>query len=357
MPEPKLPYGLNWVASLIVRAFSFLVWLVWGWTKEVHWPRDRKNLSPILILVGFLFGVSRRLSFGEILSHLFFEKRNIPAYFVDAYILGWVGILIFLACFLYNNFDEHVGNPQRIVPVCLLGNCCYLKVELNEEGSRELKFSWSNNSASEFSSNSYSVPSRMLLLFLGFQIVQVNLHRNVWRPIVDNVRKRNESRKRPYSWVLNLFHGVVPPNSVFDKFYRHIVDKLFIQDESPRRPRSYGRNLFNAVIGYIELNWVFGIVYWFFGTSLSKTPNSVFHCIYFSFVTGSTLGYGEITPHSSSPNICLLAVIVFHVLSNILMIAIVIATASAAITQNPQQTEGPEKVQSPKRIGYRYRNR
>jgi hypothetical protein len=55
------------------------------------------------------------------------------------------------------------------------------------------------------------------------------------------------------------------------------------------------------IIGYIFINAFFGLLYFFFGTFANTT--NFFNCLYFSFVTGLTIGFGDYIPSNNAGKI------------------------------------------------------
>lgn len=218
-------------------------------------PYGTDNWSPILWFVGWCFVVLRRLSLGDLLGHSCYDRKAIPARFVDCYMLVWICGLTLLGEVLWG---LDVGG----------GRFAYIVVSF--------------------------------LCFCAFQIVQVNVHRNIWRPIVDQHEKN--------------------------------------QDVEPRQPRHHGRNLICALLGYVELNAIFAIAYWLMRDLFSPGKLSFPQAIYFSFVCGGTVGFGDIAPNHNVARSALLSVIVFQILCNLLMISLVVGTTIATIKPEPHQT-------------------
>ena len=61
------------------------------------------------------------------------------------------------------------------------------------------------------------------------------------------------------------------------------------------------RNLVIAFANFCFVTWLFGLFYgWTRDLGFEETIVTVWGAIYFSFVTGSTLGYGDIYPDSTT---------------------------------------------------------
>lgn len=90
-------------------------------------------------------------------------------------------------------------------------------------------------------------------------------------------------------------------------------------------PYSHARNLFIGIIAYFKLTWLFGLIYWIscrqqFNIELDSLPQA----LYFSCVTATTVGFGDITPASDSfglVNIFIVSQIILSFLSGVLVLA------------------------------------
>lgn len=230
-------------------------WLVDWWfdfERDLWVTKEPENRSPILWLAGMAFVVLRRLSLLEYPAHFCFAPGRIPAWFVDGYILGWLGGLAALSC------------------------------ALNTAAWRAADFSlgWT-----------------LLAWFCAVQVVQVNVHRNMWRRIT------------------------------------HSDGGL---------PRIYGRNLVNALIGFAIMNWLFGLVYWLERSRLDPEPTSVLHAVCSAFISGTTLGYSDIHPAANDPLTggpapLMLCIAISHTLLSLVMIAVAIGATVTTIEPQGQQ--------------------
>ncbi|MEM8864129.1 MAG: ion channel [Planctomycetota bacterium] len=182
-------------------------------------------------------------------NHFFFAPGRIPAWFVDSYLLIWLGILTAASA------------------------------ALNTEQYRAVDF---------------SVGWTFFAWFCALQVVQVNVHRNVWRRITHN---------------------------------------------DGGLPRIYGRNLVNGLIGFVMMNWFFGIAYWLERASLDPQPTSVLHAIYLGFISGTTIGYGEIHPETDNPATLILWISMSHTLLSLVMIAVAIGATVTTIEPKGQQAD------------------
>jgi hypothetical protein len=64
------------------------------------------------------------------------------------------------------------------------------------------------------------------------------------------------------------------------------------------KPRSYRRNILMLFFNYIELSLCFAVIYGGLHL-LGDAPKSVIDYIYFSIVTSTTIGYGDLHPVSN----------------------------------------------------------
>ncbi|TWT65885.1 hypothetical protein Pla123a_47960 [Posidoniimonas polymericola] len=219
--------------------------------RDLWTSQQPENRSPILWGVGMLFVILRRLSLLEYPNHFFFAPGRIPAWFVDGYILVW------------------------------LAGLGAVSFALDTEAYRAADFSlgWT-----------------LLAWFCALQVVQVNVHRNMWRRIT------------------------------------HRDGGL---------PRIYGRNLVNALIGFATMNWLFGLVYWLERSRLDPEPTSVLHAICSAFISGTTLGYSDIHPAAGDPLTggpapLMLGIAISHTLLSLVMIAVAIGATVTTIEPKGQ---------------------
>ena len=94
------------------------------------------------------------------------------------------------------------------------------------------------------------------------------------------------------------------------------------------RPKTFSRALMNSFWHYLDVGIVYGIVYLALGQEAFKDANfgeNLFSSAYFSFVTLSTLGYGDISPTTGVTQ----ALVVSQVLWGLFLIIIVLPSAFA----------------------------
>lgn len=128
----------------------------------------------------------------------------------------------------------------------------------------------------------------LFCIFLILQIVQANLYHQIWRVILLT------DRNRPL-------------------VYSHV------------------RNLFICILSVLQITWIFGLVFWWNRDQLDIAPDSVWQAIYFSFVTASTLGYGDIHPNASLNSSFVQFVVVCQIIVTLLMTTVALSQAISAV--------------------------
>jgi hypothetical protein len=73
------------------------------------------------------------------------------------------------------------------------------------------------------------------------------------------------------------------------------ISTLIFASDIFSRPRSYRRSMLLLFFNYLEIVFVFGVIY-ATGNYLNKPFNHWFDSIYFSFITSATIGYGDFYP-------------------------------------------------------------
>lgn len=125
-----------------------------------------------------------------------------------------------------------------------------------------------------------------LALFVVCQIVQINFYNNIWRVVVKKRRKA----------------------------YNH------------------GRNLTIGLLMLFETNLIFGLVYfWNREGSFVPAIDDIWTAIYFSFVTGATIGYGDIHPDIENGTVFTQTLIVFHAMVSTTLVTVIIGQAIGAV--------------------------
>jgi len=90
----------------------------------------------------------------------------------------------------------------------------------------------------------------------------------------------------------------------------YVASLIFVADMFVK-PRSYRRNILMLFLNYMEISFCFAVMYAGFHL-LGNQPQSVIDYIYFSIVTSTTIGYGDLHPVNDAGKIlvCIQAVIV-----------------------------------------------
>jgi len=90
----------------------------------------------------------------------------------------------------------------------------------------------------------------------------------------------------------------------------YVASLIFVADIFVK-PRSYRRNILMLFLNYMEISFCFAVIYAGFHL-LGDKPQSVIDYIYFSIVTSTTIGYGDLHPVNNAGKIlvCIQAVIV-----------------------------------------------
>ena len=119
------------------------------------------------------------------------------------------------------------------------------------------------------------------------------------------------------------------------RFRRYAEDQDFIEEFKQAHPNYYrvwmgltdcGRSLIRVVSWSLALSLVFGIVYYALGESAFKIdseqglPWNLFTTVYYSVVTFTTLGFGDITPRTSiAAAVVMIEVVIGYVMLGILI--------------------------------------
>ncbi len=82
--------------------------------------------------------------------------------------------------------------------------------------------------------------------------------------------------------------------------------RMFFLSDIYKNPISLKRTIILLSLNYIQLNFVFSLLYIGFGLINKQT---LINAVYFSFITSTTLGYGDISPINSSGKV----ITIFHV--------------------------------------------
>jgi voltage-gated potassium channel len=123
-------------------------------------------------------------------------------------------------------------------------------------------------------------------------------------------------------------------NEIFYAFLRDALDHL--QGVSLRTKFSAVERVKLAVRSYPEIAFDFAIIYFFLPSCWFSRPfQSIVHAVYFSGVTITTVGYGDVTP--SHPLSQLL--VLYEIFVGLVLIVITLGTYLGQVSQNrPDQT-------------------
>lgn len=102
-----------------------------------------------------------------------------------------------------------------------------------------------------------------------------------------------------------------------------------------RNLKDPSRSLFFAFGHYIEIGLSMGYVYWCLGEFNDKAI-TISKCVYFSFVTMTTIGYGDVTPDSDLTRLLVTA----HTIIGVFMLATVIGLF-LSLSSSGQQSNLP----------------
>ena len=75
----------------------------------------------------------------------------------------------------------------------------------------------------------------------------------------------------------------------------YLLGLIFLETEY-KKPASYKRNLLMAIINYMEVTLGFATIYYCALSDSIKSLHTSIDAIYFSFITATTIGYGEMYP-------------------------------------------------------------
>ncbi len=90
----------------------------------------------------------------------------------------------------------------------------------------------------------------------------------------------------------------------------YVASLIFVADMFVK-PRSYRRNILMLFLNYLEISFSFAVIY--AGLHLlGNQPSSIFDYVYFSIVTSTTIGYGDLHPINDLGKlfVCIQAVVV-----------------------------------------------
>lgn len=92
-------------------------------------------------------------------------------------------------------------------------------------------------------------------------------------------------------------------------------------------PISNKRSFIMAMVNYIEMTLGFAVIY--HGNFLLKNAATVIDSVYFSFITSTTVGYGDISPNNQTGKIVVIAQVLFFLVLVSLVISNVVSNISS----------------------------
>jgi hypothetical protein len=140
----------------------------------------------------------------------------------------------------------------------------------------------------------------------------------------------------PKSLTLTLVVGVIQASSLM-----YLLRIVFpIEDRNLKDP---SRSLFFAFGHYIEIGLSMGYVYWCLGKFNDKAI-TISKSVYFSFVTMTTIGYGDIVPDSDLTRL----LVTVHTIVGVFMLATVIGlflslSSGGSQSNSPLNTDTSDK--------------
>lgn len=137
-------------------------------------------------------------------------------------------------------------------------------------------------------------------------------------------------------WVVAAYAWVVPFSRCNEIFYAFLADGLDqMQRVEPRTRLSPVERVKLAVRSYAEVVCDFGIVYFLLPASYFSQPfRSIVHAVYFSGITLSTVGYGDVTPSQSLTQLLVL----YEISIGLILVVITLATYVGLVGQ---KSSGP----------------
>jgi len=116
----------------------------------------------------------------------------------------------------------------------------------------------------------------------------------------------------------------------------HLIWKTAIEEHFRSNAHNLHRNLFLAIIGHLKVSYLFGLTYWFgfsnrLGNHFDKPIYELWDAVYFSFVTSTTLGFGDIAPNPATYSTNVKTIILLQIIVSMLMFGVIIARAVSLI--------------------------
>lgn len=113
---------------------------------------------------------------------------------------------------------------------------------------------------------------------------------------------QSTSRRLPF-WLILIFVWLVPFSRVNEVFYAFLHDSLDrIRGRPPTIPLQVADRIILAGRSYLETIINFGLIHYLvFSSDFSRSFRDILEAVYFSGVTITTLGYGDLTPCGALP--------------------------------------------------------
>lgn len=156
-----------------------------------------------------------------------------------------------------------------------------------------------------FHDTTRSLPLQIFALWWAIQTLQTSIYHNIWRKIA------------------------YPPGHVMRQTYSHI------------------RNAIIGVVNFAVLCWLFGLMYrWSNGAIVrgdGLKADGLWDYIYFGFVTGATIGYGDM--HPVADNVWIRILVILQIMMSLFMLVVILAQIIGSI--EPLQATGIETASEP----------
>ncbi len=191
-----------------------------------------------------------------------------------------------------------------------------IKTSAYKNYKRDLNYIWNNKKH-----NDIGLEKVLRLFLVAIQFIFPGLHvRNIFGK--HGVIVRNVAIE-----FYVVFKTILPFIFLFGGLYKHLgvvfisvyllletlcyVASLIFVSDIFVKPRSYRRNILMLSFNYIEISMSFAVIYAGLGL-LGDKVTSVIDYMYFSIVTSTTVGYGDLHPHGDLGKIivCIHAVMI-----------------------------------------------
>jgi voltage-gated potassium channel len=135
----------------------------------------------------------------------------------------------------------------------------------------------------------------------------------------------------PPLWFVVVYGWAVPFSRCNEIFYAFLADALDQMERvEPRTALTPVERVKFAVRSYVEVVCDFGIIYFLFPAYYFSQPfRSIVHAVYFSGVTLSTVGYGDVTPSRPLTQFLVL----YEVAIGLVLVVITLATYVSLVGQ------------------------